>query len=356
MGIEGLHKFLRDMCPHVIQPVELKDFAYKKCAVDTSLYIYKYMAVYGPDNWLSAFINFVVLFKTNHVHPCFVFDTGCPEEKLIERARRKSTRDKIDDKVSKLENDIIDYYSTGAFSDFLEEIYNSKCLENKRSPKRLLCIRKITNDDKIKKLEEELDRLSKQSIKVTEDDISNIKAFLKLVRIPYIDAELEAETTCVDLCHQGKVDFVISDDSDVFAYGCPLTIKDLGIDGTCLAVVYNDIINSLEMTEDTFLDFCIMCGCDYNSNIPLIGCKKAFSFMKKHGDIDAFIKSGECAKDTGILKHIRVRELFKNYTRSSSIVPYTEVINDEKIFQEISEFLFTKNIKYDIKKLRQSFS
>ena len=356
MGIEGLNKFLREACPHVYQQVELKDFAYKKCAIDTSLYIYKYMAVFGPDEWMSAFINLVTCLKRNHIHPCFIFDNGCPEEKLIERARRKETRGKIDNKVSKLENEIIEYYSTGIFSEFLESIYNGKCLENKRSPKRLLSVRKISNDDKIKKVEEELERLSKQSIKVTETDILNIKAFLTLVKVPYFDAELEAETTCVDLCKQGKVDFVISEDSDVFAYGCPLTIKDLNTsDGKCLAIVYDDIINSLEMTESTFLDFCIMCGCDYNSNIPLIGSKKAFSFMKEYKDIDIFLQSDECKKDASVLKHIRVRELFKDYKKSNYDVPYSDKIEDEKIFQEISIFLFTKNIKYSIEKIKKCY-
>ena len=356
MGITGLNKFLRDTCPHVYQQTELKAFAYKKCAIDTSLYIYKYMAIFGPENWMSAFINLVVCLKEHHIHPCFIFDTGCPEEKLSERARRKESRGKIDDKVSRLENDIIDYYSTGAFSEYLETVYSGKCVENKRSPKRVLSLRKITNEDKIKKLEVELERISKQSITVTETDIKTLKAFLDIVKVPYFDAILEAETTCVDLCKQQKVDFVITEDSDVFAYGCPMTVKNINTsDGTCMAVVYSDIIESLEMTEDTFLDFCIMCGCDYNSNIPLIGCKKAFLFMKEYADIDSFIQSDECKKDASILKHIRVRELFKNYTRSTIIVPYSEIVSEEG-FCALSHFLFTKNIKFDIEKVKRCYA
>lgn len=351
MGIGGLNKFLREMCPHVYQSVELKDFAFKKCAIDTSMYIYKYMAIFGPEDWMTAFISLVACLKENRIHPCFIFDNGCPQEKLIERARRKEGRGKIDDKVEKLENEILEYYSTGTFSPFLEILYNQKCLEKDDQPKRLLSTRKVPNDDKIKKLEEELERLRNQSITVTEDDILKIKEFLNLVKIPYFDAELEAETTCVDLCKRGKVDFVISEDSDVFAYGCPLTVKDINTnDGKCVAIVYDDILSGLEMTEKTFLDFCIMCGCDYNSNIPLIGCKKAFSFMKEHKDIDALIQSGVCKKDHSVLKHVRVRELFTEYAKTTYDVPYSGLVDD---FETLSLFLFTKNIKYDTEKLRR---
>jgi len=352
MGIAGLNKFLREICPHVYQKVELKDFAYQKCAIDTSLYLYKYMAIFG-DGWMSAFVNLVVCLKSNHIHPCFIFDNGCPEEKLIERARRKESRCKIDDKVSALEHELTKYYSTGIFSQFLETVYTEKCLENKRSPKRLLSKRIVPNDDKIKKIEEELERISKQSIHVTNTDIATLKAFLTLMKIPYFDAVLEAETTCVDLCKQKKVDFVMSEDSDVFAYGCPITIKDVNTsDGTCVAVVYSDIINSLDMTESTFLDFCIMCGCDYNSNIPLLGCKKAYGFMKEYKSIDAFLTSA-FTKDSSMLKYVRVRELFTDYSRCDYIVPYSETV---ETFDEISTFLFTKNIKYDGQKIRVAFS
>jgi len=353
MGIGGLNKFLREMCPHVFQTVELKDFAFKKCAIDTSMYIYKYMAIFGPEEWMSAFISLVVCLKENRIHPCFIFDNGCPEEKLIERARRKEGRGKIDDKVEKLENEILEYYATGNFSDFLQIMYTKKCLEKDEQPKRLLSTRKVPDEDKIKKLEEELERLRNQSITVTEDDILKIKEFLRLVKVPYFDAELEAETTCVDLCKRGKVDFVISEDSDVFAYGCPLTVKDINTsDGKCLVIVYDDIISGLEMTDKTFLDFCIMCGCDYNINIPLIGCKKAFLFMKEHKDIDALIQSGTCKKDHSVLNHVRVRQLFTEYAKTKYDVPYSGIVD---YFEPISFFLFTKNIKYDIEKLERVF-
>jgi len=312
------------------------------------------MAIFGQEEWMSAFISLVVCLKENRIHPCFIFDNGCPQEKLVERARRKEGRGKIDDKVAKLETEILEYYSTGTFSIFLELLYNQKCLEKDDQPKRLLSTRKVPNDDKIKKLEEELERLRNQSITVTEDDILKIKEFLELVKIPYFDAELEAETTCVDLCKRGKVDFVISEDSDVFAYGCPLTVKDINTnDGRCVAIVYDDILSGLEMTENTFLDFCIMCGCDYNSNIPLIGCKKAFSFMKEHKDIDVFISSGVCKKDHTVLNHVRVRELFMEYAKTAYEVPYSGILDD---FEAISVFLFKKNIKYDISKIRNVFS
>ena len=355
MGIQGLNKFLREVCPHVIQEIELKDFAYKKCAIDVSLYIYKYMAIFGTDGWMSAFINLVICLKKNHIHSCFIFDNGCPEEKLIERQRRKDSRGKIDDKVERMENELIEYYSSGVFTDFLENIYTTKCIENKRSPKRLLSQRKISNDEKIKKIEEELERINKQSITVTENDIQTLKTFLDLIKVPYFNAILEGETTCADLCIQGKVDFVITEDSDVFAYGCPLVVKDVNTStGKCQVVVYNDIISSLEIEKETFLDFCIMSGTDYNSNIQLIGPKKSFAFMKEYKNIESFLDSGKCTKDSSVLNYVRTRELFTKYEKVDYDIPYSEHIGEED-FQKITTFLFVKNINYDIKKIKQCY-
>ena len=55
MGIKGLNNFLRKKCVGVFNNIQLKDLAYKKLAIDISLYMCKYKVVCG-DRWLSAFL------------------------------------------------------------------------------------------------------------------------------------------------------------------------------------------------------------------------------------------------------------------------------------------------------------
>jgi len=56
MGIKSLHKFLRNKCPEIYKTIHLSELAYKKVAVDVSLFMFKYKAISG-DKWLHSFIN-----------------------------------------------------------------------------------------------------------------------------------------------------------------------------------------------------------------------------------------------------------------------------------------------------------
>ena len=45
-------------------------------------------------------------------------------------------------------------------------------------------------------------------------------------------------------------------------------------------------MESLGLTEEQFIDFCIMCGCDYNKNIPKVGPANSYTLIKEHKSID----------------------------------------------------------------------
>ena len=64
MGIKNLNKFLRDKCPDIFINTHLSVYAYKKVAIDISLYLHKFKAICG-ENWLSAFINLVGSLRRN---------------------------------------------------------------------------------------------------------------------------------------------------------------------------------------------------------------------------------------------------------------------------------------------------
>jgi flap endonuclease-1 len=50
------------------------------------------------------------------------------------------------------------------------------------------------------------------------------------------------------------------------------------------------LLPELELSMDQFIDLCIMCGCDYASNIRGIGAVRALSLIKQHGSIEAALK------------------------------------------------------------------
>jgi flap endonuclease-1 len=122
-----------------------------------------------------------------------------------------------------------------------------------------------------------------------------------------------------------------------------LTKIDTNLD-TCVRLVYSDILENLDMTECEFLDLCIMCGCDYNKNIPKIGVETSFKYIKQYKSIDEF--STQTNTDVKILNHIRTRELFLDYEKINlNSVPFCGTPDFEKLEEFISKYKLSINIE-----------
>ena len=57
-------------------------------------------------------------------------------------------------------------------------------------------------------------------MRITLDDINVVKELLNTLGIMYIDAPYEADEICAKLVLDKKVYACLSDDTDMFAYGC----------------------------------------------------------------------------------------------------------------------------------------
>lgn len=341
MGIKDLNKFLRKNCPEVFKEVSLSEFQYTKCAVDISLFIFKYKTIFGDDDWLSAIVNLVCCFKRNQIHACFIYDTGAPVEKQQERQERREKRDKLDEKIKELEQSLEKAKATGDIDEILTSLIKS---DSKAS---LLRAKTSVN---FVQIEEEIQRIKRQSVHLTQKDFDDTKKILELLGVPYFQATMEAETTCADLCINGKVGAVVSEDTDVLAYGCPTFLTKINtLTDTCVVIDYSNVIESLKITSDQFLDLCIMCGTDYNKNIFKIGPEKAFKLIKQYKNIEDIGKSGI---DITCLNHIRGRQLFRDYERFTDKIPYCKPTD----FISFNTFLFVNNIKFSIDKIKKDFS
>lgn len=45
----------------------------------------------------------------------------------------------------------------------------------------------------------------------------------------------------------------------------------------------------LRLSKKAFVDFCILCGTDFNSTIKGIGAVRALQYMQQHGSIEAML-------------------------------------------------------------------
>ena len=97
MGINGLFPFLRQVAPDLIVTVPLKSFSGSKIAIDTSIYMYKFMALHKTKgtHWLDLFINLIQILQKNNVRPIFIFDGKASSNKDDVRAERRLIQQKI---------------------------------------------------------------------------------------------------------------------------------------------------------------------------------------------------------------------------------------------------------------------
>ena len=351
MGIKSINKFLRKICPEIFETIHISEYAYKKVAIDISLYLCKYKAIAG-DDWLKCFINLIACLRKNEVHTVFIFDGPAPPEKQLEQEKRRLHKEQLRVKVKELENSLEIYYKTDEINENLKNLYARRKFS--KSPCRLLGAR--SNKIDFEWLKDKIQQKRNQIIDIKPEDYTLAKDLFTLLKVPFFTAPSEAEKMCSKLCISNIVDAVLSEDTDILAYGSPVFLSKINTrNDTCTRINHSVMLTKLQLTKESFLDLCIMSGCDYNSNIPRIGNHKAYKYLIKFENIENIENNTNL--DISILNHKRVRELFTKFTKYTfSNVLYCgkpkleklqNFINKQKIyinFEKVKECFFKNNL------------
>lgn len=105
-----------------------------------------------------------------------------------------------------------------------------------------------------------------------------------------IEAPGEAEAQCAVLAKAGAVYATGTEDMDALTFATPYLLKKLtfsaGQQQPIQQVNHAKILEGLELTNDEFIDLCILCGCDYCDKIPGIGPKTALKLLRKYHCIE----------------------------------------------------------------------
>jgi flap endonuclease-1 len=163
----------------------------------------------------------------------------------------------------------------------------------------------------------------------------------------------EAEALCAHLCLKGLCASAYSTDSDLYVYGANLCIKRIQMsniqqpDGsiqrlpTFSFAVTGEILKILEMDHPQFVEFCIMCGTDYNPNIKRVGPVTSFKLITTHTDIPTV--EAKTKHDTTILDRDEVLAMFRSADAESEIKAVDLNMKNTDISPELFE-----SILYDI--------
>ena len=273
-----LGKFIKFKCPECISIKHLSLFKDKTVIIDISIYLYKYKL---QKSLLTNIYLMCSIFKYYNINPLFVFDGYAGDEKNDELKRRREEK-----RSAKYE-----YYNI---------------LENNN----------VINDT----MKVYLNKLEKKFIKITKEDIKNVKNLLDSYGVSYYQADKEADELCAYLIHKKYGDIIISDDMDLFAYGCPVIVRHFDIvNRTCLSYDISVILSKLNMNISDFKWLCIFAGTDYNKND-----KNIFYYYNK-------------------FKQLKSNETFKEILLGLSD-------NKEKLNYIFDVFSLSNNICYNMKK------
>lgn len=240
MGIRCLNRFIQNRCVNASFRVHLKEFTGKRIAVDTSIYMYRYS---GEGALLENMYLMGSVFRHYNIHAVFVFDGPPPPQKtdLIELRRKKKEEAKRQyDTLAKI------------VKEKKEEVANN--------------ISTSITTTEIDDLTETMRELKKQFVRLRDCDISSVKELLVSFGFATIDAEGEADALCANLSLKRRVDACLSDDTDMFVYGCPVVLRNISLlNHSVISYNTSEILKSLSLTQQEFKMMCVVCGTDYSN-------------------------------------------------------------------------------------------
>ena len=263
MGIKHLNNFLRTECGNSIKAISIAELSGKKIAVDISIYMYKYEST---ESLIENMYIMLTIFRQHNITPIFIFDGKPPTEKKALLQKRRE-----DKKEAEKEYNIL---------------------------KQKLEMNNNANEDDKQEITANMDLLKKQFIYINKEKIEQVKDLIRAYGATYCDAPGEADELCALLVLKNKVWACLSEDMDMFVYGCTRVIRYLSLFNRT-AVLYDmkGILENLSFTQKELREICILSGTDYNTqncnnsskNIPnLLETLKIFNKYKKEKEKDNF--------------------------------------------------------------------
>lgn len=306
MGIRGLNNLIKKYAPDAVSEKEIIFYKGSKVAIDCSILLYKFKyASRAQNSHIIGIANRIKYYLTNGILPVFIFDGVPPEAKKTVLAKRHANKEKMYIRIEEL---------------------------RKKIPE--------TNDEE-KIIKDEIEKITSQLIVIKKKDVEECKYFLELSGIPYCTAPEDAEKYCAFLQKNGLVDYTITDDTDATTFGCKKILKT-GISRYITEIDTDIILSKFGMDMKSFIDFCILSGCDYTEPIPQVGPVTSFNLIRKHKCIEEVLNVINKKCDNFDFKVSR--EIF---TEFNYIVPseFNKIKCDK---EKIIIFLNDKEIKENI--------
>ena len=229
MGVQHLNSLLRAHCPQSINRISLADLSGKKIAIDTSIYMYRFLE---QGSLIENMFVLVSMLLKHNITPVFVFDGKAPLEKKELLKVRKEVKDNAEKEYKKL-----------------NKLLNSQTLD----------------EDAKQDIMSNMDNLRTKFTRLQVSDVDKVKGLLTAMGILWLDAEGEADGLCAKLVIKKLAYACLSEDMDMFIYGCPIVLRHISL--VYESVIMYDlskIVSELSMTSKELQEICVASGTDYN--------------------------------------------------------------------------------------------
>ena len=244
MGIKYLNSYLMEHCSNQsIHKTHLSQLRGKTLVIDTSIYLYKFIE---KDALYENVYLMISIFRKYGIVPVFVFDGKPPPEKKELLLKRKKEKDAAEEKWNEIKT-----------------IVEEAQAEHIGSETETVSI--IKTPEEITKLEQEMDKLKRRFIRLRDHDIMAAKQIMYAYGAYYVEAHGESDQLCAYLVKHNFAYACVSDDMDMFLYGCDRVLRHLSL-VTHETIQYNtaSILGELGIDASTFRDVLILSGTDYN--------------------------------------------------------------------------------------------
>ncbi|XP_055346726.1 flap endonuclease 1-like [Paramacrobiotus metropolitanus] len=263
MGIKDLSKLVAEHAPGAIRESEMKNYFGRKVAIDASMALYQFMIAVRQEgdlltndagevtSHLLGLFHRTIRIIDNGIKPIWVFDGKPPELKAgVALTKRKERRDEAKEDLEEA-----------------KEVGTA----------------------------EEVDKFTRRLVKITREHNDEAKKLLRLMGVPYMEAPSEAEAQCAALVKEGKVFATATEDMDALTFGSSVLLRHMTFSEAKKMPIQEihlpKVLQGFGMTQDEFIDLCILLGCDYCESIRGIGPKKAFELIKKHSTLEEVLKN-----------------------------------------------------------------
>jgi len=292
MGIKYLNRFLKENCSkNSIRKINLNQLTSKTIVIDASIYMYKYIA---ENALIENMYLLISLLLTNNITPLFVFDGKPPPEKYALLQQRRLQKKTAEDKYNELMMEYTD--------------------EELDPDKKLLLFQEMKN-------------LKNQFVRLTENDKNKVKELLDAYGVMYYVSHGEADDICAYMVITGKAWACLSDDMDMFVYGCPRVIRNISLlNKTVLFYDTNNILTDLCMSEEHFKQILVLSGTDYN--------------IYEKTDLDTTIELY-----TKYMKQLVSKKISSNISFYQWIMQTSEYISNIEKLNKICDLFKINNIK-----------